>query len=179
MKTVANVFGGLGKVPVIGQEALNQIERALMAAIHDVVPKRAVAAGHIDGFQDAELGRVLHPTIRIARRPIDVNYHRVVRIVRINLSRQFAVDPLVGTHIAEFSATEGEFCAIDNDAGNSRCRRARTGRQCGFRACDRRGSATIGRRDVGGRLRLLAAGDEHRREKQTEYRRASRRQVPI
>ena len=118
VESVADVFGRAGKHPVVGKKSLDQVEGALRAAVHYIVEDRAVAARHVHGLENAKLCRVFNPALGVARRLVEVDDHRVVRVGRVEFRGESASHPFVPTRVTKLPAVEGEFHAVDDHAGD-------------------------------------------------------------
>ena len=81
---------------LLARRAVELDERALVAAVVDVVEQGAVALGQVGGLENVEVGRVLDFSARIARRLVEIDDHGVERKRGIELAVEAADDLLVG-----------------------------------------------------------------------------------
>ena len=80
-KTIAGVCGG-GRV-IIGRRFVQLTENADIAAVVDLVQKRAVASSDIGGTQHQEFGAEFHQSVIVARRQLEIGNRSIRRSVRI------------------------------------------------------------------------------------------------
>ena len=98
-EAVPGVFRGARIV--VGRGVVEELERALVAAVVDVVEQPAVAAGHVHGLDDEELRRVLHQAAVVGGRQRQVHDVAVGGQMRVDGEADPSADPFVGADGAE------------------------------------------------------------------------------
>ena len=98
-KAVARVLGGARIVG--GRGIVEELQRALVAAVVDVVEQPPVAAAHVHGLDDEELRGILHQAAVVGRRQRQVHDVLVGGLARVDGEPHPSLDPFVGSDRAE------------------------------------------------------------------------------
>ena len=113
-KAVARVLGGARIVG--GRGIVEELQRALVAAVVDVVEQPPVAAAHVHGLDDEELRGILHQAAVVGGRQRQVHDVLVGRQARVDGEPHPSLDPFVGADRAEVGSF-GKGCAFLDDQG--------------------------------------------------------------
>jgi len=87
---------------ILGRDA--HVEEAwieLVSAIDDLEQHRVIRDTHVDRLEYRNQGRVLDPSMRIARRELDILNHLIQGIRRIDVSVRDSVELLILAHDSE------------------------------------------------------------------------------
>jgi hypothetical protein len=115
-KTVAGVHGG-GRI-IAGRRFVQLTEDCDIAAVVDLVQKRAVASGDIGGTQHQEFGAEFHQSAIVARRQLEIGNSSIRRSVRIEREEGATAQLFIDAGPAEFGAGGEGLAAQDLDPLN-------------------------------------------------------------
>jgi hypothetical protein len=92
--------------------------QGLIAPIYDVVKNGLIAALHVDGLENKDIHRVIHPTPVVQRCFSNVHDALIVVLFRSDFAISFANDFLVGAGDAEFMTVGEGLTLFDDDLGH-------------------------------------------------------------